>query len=507
MPTTRRIGLFALTAAVILLAWSAFAQQQPPNLPPPIPRGEPKRPAGEPGQPAAQVDRPATAPAAGQAGDKRALEIVSAALEKYRSAKSYQDRFELRLDFRGVTDAGKPVEENEVQTSGTLHYAGPNRVALVTPAYSVYSNGKKLWLYNDDVRQFIERPAGERFDYDKARSEVGALDPPHPVLYVLHFARQGFAELFPRVSGLKVVGKEERGGRPGWRLAGSVDPQGTALVPPGMEMEGVLLPLTLWFDEQTGLLGEAALDLTEPHRRDLAAAQKEAPADRRSAADEVREVKSAVATLQLDEVKLDAEIPAATFEFEPGADAAEVDEFRAVTLPAKPEDLVGKEAPEFSGTAFDGKPIALQDLRGRVVVLDFWATWCVPCVAALPSVQKVCEKYAAKPVTFIGIDQDAAKQEEKARKLIESKKLTFRQVLDADRSIGKSFNITQIPCSIVIDPQGVVRVVHTGGIEKLEEELAADIERVLKGESALPPIAAKPVVKPIRTSWEPRKAG
>src|SRR5688572_28929850 len=83
-----------------------------------------------------------------------------------------------------------------------------------------------------------------------------------------------------------------------------------------------------------------------------------------------------------------------------------VDEFQFGGDDSRQQELVGKPAPDFTGVDLEGKPVSLADYRGRVVMLDFWATWCGPCVQAIPHIQKVANKFADKPVTVLGINRD-----------------------------------------------------------------------------------------------------
>src|SRR5256885_15773914 len=75
---------------------------------------------------------------------------------------------------------------------------------------------------------------------------------------------------------------------------------------------------------------------------------------------------------------------------------------------------VGVAAPVFEAQALDGTPVALMNLRGRVVVLDFWATWCGPCRAMIPHERELVKRLADKPFTFIGISADADAEQLKA---------------------------------------------------------------------------------------------
>lgn len=438
-----------------------------------------------PSQPTTQ---PTTGPARSEA-QQRAQAVVEQALAKYRAAKTYQDELEAHMEFVATDKDGQDVGQTD-DYSVSLLFGAPNRTALVSDNISIHCDGKKLWLYAAALDQYTENPAPNRLDYVALGEEVMADDPPHPLLYVLTQPDKKLDELFPMIRELTGVTRAERDGKPGQRVAGLFD---AADLPFAFGPE--LIPFSLWFDEKTGLLGELKLDFTAAMKKALGLSGNKQDAED-SEEDEPgtpRHVERAEVTLRFKNVKLDAEIPADRFAFQPDRGTQKVAEFdwdAAMQMP-DPRDMIGQPAPAFSGDAFDGKPLSLESLRGRVVVLDFWATWCVPCVKALPEVQKISEKYADKQVTVVGINQDNKAAEAKVKKFIADKKLTFRQFPDIGLKIGKSYKVAAIPCTIVIDAKGIVQAVHVGlDPEKPQEfpkQLSEQIEKLLKGETLFDP--------------------
>jgi thiol-disulfide isomerase/thioredoxin len=134
-------------------------------------------------------------------------------------------------------------------------------------------------------------------------------------------------------------------------------------------------------------------------------------------------------------------------------------------------------APSFSITTPQGERIALEDLRGRVVLLDFWATWCAPCVAATPGLQRLAKKYAGQPFTLVGISLDH--DTEAWRRYIEKHRMDWPQYLDDGRVAGL-FNVKPIPTYIVVDYEGVVRGVKTGYGSGTNRWLDGEIRRCLE---------------------------
>ncbi|WP_142504526.1 thiol-disulfide oxidoreductase ResA [Melghirimyces algeriensis] len=120
---------------------------------------------------------------------------------------------------------------------------------------------------------------------------------------------------------------------------------------------------------------------------------------------------------------------------------------------------VGKTAPEFKLKTLDGETLQLSDLKGKAVLLNFWATWCKPCRDEMPAIQKVYDKHKDKGFAVVGVNIAETKVTVSgfARQL----NLNFPIVLDPDRKVTKLYGIGPIPSSIFIDKNGkVVRKVN-----------------------------------------------
>jgi len=122
-----------------------------------------------------------------------------------------------------------------------------------------------------------------------------------------------------------------------------------------------------------------------------------------------------------------------------------------------PEKLpleVGFPAPDFSGTTAEGKEIALSELKGKIVLLDFWAGWCTPCLHELPNVKKIAADYAADLIV-IGINLDRSEAE--FERAVAENGLDYPQVFDSsDGKIAALYRVTAIPMSYLIDRNGKI---------------------------------------------------
>ena len=135
----------------------------------------------------------------------------------------------------------------------------------------------------------------------------------------------------------------------------------------------------------------------------------------------------------------------------------------------------GDPAPDFTLETLDGEPVTLKDLRGSMVVLDFWATWCGPCRMGLPRLEQF-HVWAAKeglPVKVLPVDMiervktDKAKREVVAR-YWKSQKFTMPTLMDYDTAVAKAYDVGSIPHRVVIGPDGVIVEVEVGFNPKLK---------------------------------------
>ncbi|MBO9657240.1 MAG: TlpA family protein disulfide reductase [Chitinophagaceae bacterium] len=123
------------------------------------------------------------------------------------------------------------------------------------------------------------------------------------------------------------------------------------------------------------------------------------------------------------------------------------------------ESLLGKEAPDFELPDVNGTPVKLSSLRGKYVLVDFWASWCGPCRAENPAVVKAFDKFKGKNFTILGVSLDRPGQKEEWLKAIKDDKLSWTQVSDLQywqSPIVGLYHLDGIPFNVLIDPQGKV---------------------------------------------------
>ncbi len=145
-------------------------------------------------------------------------------------------------------------------------------------------------------------------------------------------------------------------------------------------------------------------------------------------------------------------------------------------------------APDFRLPDLKGKQVSLKSLLGKgPVVLDFWATWCKPCVKYLPKLQKVYDKYKKDGLVVVGINEDGPRNRAKINPFIKSKRINFPILIDANSQVMRSYRIMGLPATIVISSDGEIYKVHKSykpGDEKiLEKEIQDLLSKTVKEES------------------------
>jgi len=147
----------------------------------------------------------------------------------------------------------------------------------------------------------------------------------------------------------------------------------------------------------------------------------------------------------------------------------------AIPIPAFAVPKAGQPAPGFSLPTVDGKTLTLASLKGKPVYLNFYATWCGPCNEEAPSIGKLSDKFKARGLTVLGVNE--LENPQKAKEFLTKYHLTYTAVVDADGKAGKDYGALGLPVHVFIDRAGVVKTARLGEMDP--DEIEAAIKGIL----------------------------
>jgi thiol-disulfide isomerase/thioredoxin len=151
---------------------------------------------------------------------------------------------------------------------------------------------------------------------------------------------------------------------------------------------------------------------------------------------------------------------------------------KGLPLDVQSVEGVGADAPHFSTRLLDGTPFSLEQLTGKVTILDFWATWCGPCIQAMPELIETVQSFDKEKVSLIAVNQGQSTQI--INDFIKRKGWDLTVALDMDQSIGKSFKVNAIPHTVIIGTDGKIQHIQIGYRNGLKDSLTRQIQRLLE---------------------------
>jgi thiol-disulfide isomerase/thioredoxin len=135
-------------------------------------------------------------------------------------------------------------------------------------------------------------------------------------------------------------------------------------------------------------------------------------------------------------------------------------------------------APAFSLPQRGGQTLSLESLKGQVVMLNFWASWCGPCRQEMPLLEQMHKRYSKQGFTLIGVNVDAESSD--AEKLLKNTQVSFPILFDSDSKVSQLYKVSAMPSSVFIDRKGNVRYSHRGFKSGDESEYLDQIRALLK---------------------------
>lgn len=139
----------------------------------------------------------------------------------------------------------------------------------------------------------------------------------------------------------------------------------------------------------------------------------------------------------------------------------------------------GTMAPPLSAPQLDGKPLALNELRGKVVYVDFWASWCAPCLQAMPALDELYARYRDRGFTVLAVNVDTDRRA--AQRLLDRVQVSYPVVLDPQGVWPAAFALPAMPSGYLLDRDGVVRYIKSGyrssDLPAIEAQIQRELER------------------------------
>ncbi len=380
--------------------------------------------------------------------DPKVEEVVRQLSDYYRGLKSLKVDIVVSLSVRaeGITQ--------DSETTYRLAVEKPNKLSMRmgegAVGGAIVSDGTKVYTHASAVNAYTVSDAPANLD---PLSEQGALDD----LFVgCLIEEEPYGSIMEGVKGAKYLGVEEIDGARCHHLS---------FVQEEFDWE-------LWVE-----------DRPQPLMRKVISDMSRALSEAGARGTEGTSAKATV-TLSFKNWVTDRPLPADTFTFTPPEGARKVDSFAEV-MPEEPEGeevhpLLGKPAPDFRLELLGGGQVELSEFKGsRVVVLDFWATWCPPCRTGLPILAEVTDSLKGEGVVFYAVNE--GEDAETIRGFLTQFGLKISVALDTLGTVAGSYRVTGIPQTVIIDKKGVVQTVHVGLAPDPKSRLKEELEAVLAG--------------------------
>jgi cytochrome c biogenesis protein CcmG, thiol:disulfide interchange protein DsbE len=136
------------------------------------------------------------------------------------------------------------------------------------------------------------------------------------------------------------------------------------------------------------------------------------------------------------------------------------------------------EAPPIELKTLEGQPLSLAELRGKIVVVNFWATWCEPCIEEMPSLQRLRQALAGEPFEILAVNYQEG--EPRIRAFLQKVALTFPILRDADGGVARAWRVRIFPSSFVVDPEGRIRYVLVGSLDWATRDMQKTLRALLR---------------------------
>jgi peroxiredoxin len=368
-----------------------------------------------------------------------AEQTAESVLEKVAEVYSTARTLRLELVHKSqIIQAGNSVSGEEAIR---IALERPGRLWLSVkgssqPAYLVVNDGEAQWTYIPSQKQYAREEIAALGDDDEDQGPQEGRDPVAEMLRIVSGRYEVLARLAPYASILK---------QDTLKVAG----QRTPCVVVAIDLPSSRIHREIWVDQSRFLV----------------------LSDR-----EVRQVPTRWGPTQMEEwlvakaAEVNAQLEPGTFTFEPHDKARKVD-FLAIPGSSGRVSFAGRRAPDFTLKDIEGNQVSLASLRGKVVLLDFWATRCGPCLREMPILNKLSEELQDKGLVVLGVNDEGAGE---VRGFLKKHQYSLTVLDDSRRTVFKLYGASAIPSLLVIGRDGIVARHFVGS--RGEAELRAALQ-------------------------------
>ena len=381
-------------------------------------------------------------------------EVLEKSLALYNSLRSYRDT--TIVEQHTVSQYG----DNRLTFPMPFAFERPNRISIENKTLpfmksAVISDGSMMVTFLENRKQYRQEEAPETIVFSDLDLHTMA---DIMILPKIIASRDPLRELMEGVVEVAQVGEESLDGIPVTviELTRPVGSLHTFFPPAGPWLDKPI-KVRLWIGNEDFLVRQVAMEIDLEQMAEEGYMQSEDHPE----AQAMLQGSTIYITERHTAIEVNPTFTEGVFSFNPPNDAKLVGRFK---LPGRPKmdrsELIGEPAPDFILKDTDGNEVRLSDFEGRVLIVDFWATWCGPCREEIPTYVALQSQYASKGFTMIGISTD--EDPKIVRSFAKEYKINYPSLM-ADRKVRQEYGgIPAIPTTFVIDKKGIIRYRYVG---------------------------------------------
>lgn len=359
--------------------------------------------------------------------NEESLNVLQQVEDQYRSLESF------RLGARITTDLDGGRRKQTIDIPLTYAVSRPDKMRLEVrherAPITMISDGSVTWTYNPSSDQYSRTEASAFQDVSDSGDGLNATD--RQFFELAQSLTQPYAKITDQLKSARILKSES--------LIFQNDSADTFVIEATykegdqqMPSEASVSPTLYWVSKDQHLVLKQLDSYTLPAKK---------------SEDSVQVTETTV----IHSFEQNPTFSSSTFNFDTPGDAERVNE---VSLGGRSgSSMEGREAPSFTLTNLAGKEVSLQDYRGNIVMLDFWATWCAPCRRAHPDIQELYEEYKEDGVVVLGINNEGRNT---ARQYMQKHDYSFPTLLDTTDATAREYGVNAMPYYFVIDRDGKI---------------------------------------------------